>query len=311
MSANTLASTSGNIYLQHTTNRIFPVADNFRSPTSRCRNSMPHNPPTLACPHSVPELPANITDRVNSIAYPVPYSIARGQPHGAPRAHCIDTLYSFYTPNIRYNVTYLCEYSELNTGKRIPWVLRTSSWLIGRVRNAQMLVTSPRANVRNTGRRTLVKTRALRIGPRDGGAVGYVIIVVVWLEIMLTLVNSSWNLRLDKFERDGLNGKVSPTTSKVASHVTFLWFFATAFFWDVCSMESRLQIGAYISRLKQLDSSGRVIDLPKIHERNIGLSCCPVSRPTRAWVGSCTLGVSRTPRCPGLSCRPKNKSESS
>jgi len=109
MSANTLASTSGNIYLQHTTNRIFSMADNFKSPTSRCRTSMPHNPPTLACPHSVPELPANITDRVNSIAYPVPYSIARGRPHGAPWARCIDTLYSFYTPNIRYNVTYLCD----------------------------------------------------------------------------------------------------------------------------------------------------------------------------------------------------------
>jgi len=100
MSANTLASTSGNIYLQHTTNGIFPVADNFKSPTSQCRTSMLHNPPTLACPHSIPELPANITDRVNSIAYPVPYSIARGQPHGAPRARCIDTLYSFYTLNI-------------------------------------------------------------------------------------------------------------------------------------------------------------------------------------------------------------------
>jgi len=61
---------------------------------------MLHNPPTLAHPHSVPELPANITGRVNSIAYPVPYSIARGRPHGAPQARCIDTLYSFYTPNI-------------------------------------------------------------------------------------------------------------------------------------------------------------------------------------------------------------------
>jgi len=70
---------------------------------------MLHNPLTLARPHSVPKLPANITDRVNSIAYPVPYSIARGRPHGAPRACCIDTLYSFYTPNIRYNVTYLCD----------------------------------------------------------------------------------------------------------------------------------------------------------------------------------------------------------
>jgi len=69
---------------------------------------MLHNPLTLARPHSVPELPANITDHVNSIAYPVPYSIARGRPHGAPRALCIDTLYSFYTLNIRYNVTYLC-----------------------------------------------------------------------------------------------------------------------------------------------------------------------------------------------------------
>src|SRR6188768_2511141 len=45
MSANTLVSTSGNIYLQHTTNGIFPVADNFKSLTSRCRTSMPHNPP--------------------------------------------------------------------------------------------------------------------------------------------------------------------------------------------------------------------------------------------------------------------------